>query len=72
MNKNLYHPYINKNGKKVNANASLLHHIKEIGGIQKYNDSVGAEYIASFIKHHSDEINAEIIAKTNRKQFKIV
>ena len=72
MNNELYHPYINKNGKKVNANAALLHHIKNVGCIKAYNDEIGEEYIKYFISHHPDEINANIIAKNKRSKFKVV
>lgn len=73
MDKNLFHPYINKNGKKVNGTAALNHYIHTVkGSVQNYHDEIGIEYISNFVKKHSDIINAGIAQKAKRMLFKIV
>lgn len=73
MDKELYHPYINKDGKRVSGTASLNHYIHTVkGGIQDYNDEIGAAYISEFIKAHSDIINTGIAQKAKRDRFKVV
>lgn len=65
--------YTNKKGKRVSGSAAFNHHVyTEMGGIQKYNDSVGAEYIKAFIDAHSDSINDNIEKNAKRKKFKVV
>lgn len=65
--------YTNKKGKCVSGSAAFLHHVfTEKGGIQEYNDSVGAEYINAFIKAHSDAINRNIEKNAKRKNFNVV
>lgn len=71
--KELYHSYVNSKGKRVTGTASFLHHVfNELGGIQEYNDSVGAEYIREFINEHSDTIQEAIVKKARKKRFKVV
>lgn len=73
MDKDIYHPYINKNGKHVNGAASLNHYIHTVkGGVQEYNDEVGAAYISEFVKAHSNAINANLVKKAKRDRFKVV
>lgn len=65
--------YTNKNGKKVSGSAAFNHHVyTEMGGIQKYNDSVGEEYIKAFIRQNSDIINDNLEKKAKRRKFKVV
>lgn len=71
--KNLDFSYFNEVGKLVSGAAAFMHHVyTEMGGVQNYNDAVGAAYIAEFIKAHSDDINAEIAAKARRSRLKRV
>lgn len=73
MDKDLYHPYINKDGKLVSGTASLNHYIHTVkGGVQNYNDEIGAEYISDFIKERSDIINARLAKKAKRDRFRVV
>lgn len=73
MDKELYHPYINNDGKLVSGTASLTHYINTVkGGVQNYNDEIGAAYISEFVKEHSDIINAWLAQKAKRDRFKIV
>lgn len=73
MNKNLYHPYVNKAGKLVSGTASLNHYIHTIkGSVQNYNDEIGAAYISKFVKEHSDIINDGLVKKAKRNRFKVV
>lgn len=73
MNKNLYHPYINSKGKRVNGSAALNHYIHTVkGGVQEYNDEIGEAYIKDFVKAHSDIINSGLAQKAKRNNFKIV
>lgn len=72
-NKDLYHPYVNENGKYVSGSAALNHYIHTVkGGVQKYNDEIGGAYIKAFIEAHTDIINAELIAQLQRDKFKVV
>lgn len=65
--------YTNKNGKKVSGSAAFNHHVyTEMGGIQKYNDSVGEEYVKAFIRQNSDIINDNLEKKAKRRKFKVV
>ncbi len=73
MDKELYHPYVNENGKRVSGTASLNHYIHTVkGSVQEYNDEIGAAYISEFIKAHSDAINKGLVQKAKRDRFKIV
>lgn len=65
--------YVNENGKLVSGAAAFLHHVyTEMGGIQNYNDAVGAAYITAFVKAHSDDINAELAVQAKRGRLKRV
>lgn len=73
MDKELYHPYTNKSGKRVNGTAALNHYIHTVkGGVQNYNDEIGMEYISEFVKEHSDIINERLIHKAKRDKFRVV
>lgn len=73
MDKNLYHPYVNDDGKLVSGTASLNHYIHTVkGGVQKYNDEIGEAYIKAFVAANSDIINAGLAQKAQRDKFKIV
>lgn len=70
---NIDFSYTNKKGKRVSGSAAFNHHVyTEMGGIQNYNDSVGAEYIKAFINANSDSINDNIVKNAKRKKFKVV
>lgn len=72
-NKELYHPYKNKNGKMVCGAAALNHYIHTVkGGIQNYNDEIGLEYLSEFVKEHSDIINSRLAQKARKSKFKII
>ena len=72
MDKELYNPYKNKNGKLVSGTASLNHYIHTVkGGVQNYNDEIGAAYISEFVKEHSDIINAGLAKKPNETDLKL-
>jgi hypothetical protein len=63
--------YINKTGKLVSGVAAFVHHVyTEKGGVQNYNDAVGAAYITKFVKAHSDDINAELAVQARRGRLK--
>lgn len=63
--------YINEDGKLVSGAAAFLHHVyTEMGGVQNYNDAVGAAYINEFVKAHSDAINAELAVQARRGRLK--
>lgn len=65
--------YTNQKGKKVSGAAAFNHHVyTEMGGIQNYNDSVGEEYIKTFIRANSDIINEGLEKKAKRNRFKVV
>ena len=65
--------YTNKNGKKVSGSAAFNHHVyTEMGGVQKYNDSVGEEYVKAFVRQNSDIINDNLEKKAKRRKFKVV
>lgn len=71
--KELCHPYTNKKGRRIAGPAALNHYIYTVkGGIQEYNDEIGTAYINQFIKDNSDIINAGIVAKSKRDNFKVV
>ena len=70
VNRELYHPYLNDDGKWVNGNASLLHYIKECNGLQNYHDEIGGAYIKAFVKAHSEIINADIAQRARRGRLK--
>lgn len=73
MNKNLYHPYVNDNGKLISGAAAFNHHVfTEMGGVQKYNDEIGMEYITAFVNENSDIINEGLAKKAQKKRFKVV
>jgi hypothetical protein len=73
MNKNIYHPYTNSDGKRVNGAAALNHYMYTVkGGVQNYHDEIGAEYIAEFVKEHSDIIHDGLAKKAERERFRIV
>ncbi|CUP63960.1 Uncharacterised protein [[Ruminococcus] torques] len=72
-NKELCHPYLNSNGKMVHGAAALNHYIHTVkGGVQNYNDEIGIEYITSFVKEHSDIINAGYAEKAKRERFRVI
>lgn len=48
--KDLYFPYVNKNGRTVSGTAALLHHMKEIGGVEKYNKSIFESGLFTFFE----------------------
>lgn len=73
MDKNLYHPYTNSNGKRVNGSAALNHYIYTAkGGLQNYHDEIGEAYIHKFVKDHSDDIHAYLAQKARRGQFRVI
>lgn len=73
MNKDLYHPYVNDNGKTVNGAAALNHYMYTVKcGVQKYNDEIGMEYIHEWIKQNSDVIHESMAKKARKERFKIV
>lgn len=73
MAKKLDFSYINSKGKKVSGAAAFNHHVyTEKGGIQNYNDEVGAAYITEFVRQHSDIINEGITKKAKKSRFKVV
>ena len=64
MDKDLYHPYMNENGKIVHGAASLNHYIfTEKGGLINYHDEIGEAYVKAFIKNVSAEVNADLAKK---------
>lgn len=72
MDKNLYHPYVNKDGKLVSGAASLNHYIHTVkGSVQNYNDEIGAEYVSKFVEVYSDVINAGLAKKAKRTDSKL-
>lgn len=73
MDKSLYHPYINEDGKRVNDVAALNHYIfTQKGGLQNYHDEIGAEYIKAFVDAYSNAIHDDLAVKAKRERFKIV
>ena len=73
MNKELYRPYVNDEGKQVNGSAALNHYIYTVsGGLQNYHDEIGAAYIADFIKLRSDIINDGLVQKAKKAIFKVI
>lgn len=72
-NKDLFHPYVNGNGKMVHGAAALNHHIfTEKGGLINYHDEIGEAYVKAFIKNVSAEVNADLAKKAKRKRFRVV
>lgn len=74
MNKTeLYHPYVNKQGKLVSGPAALNHYIYTVkGSVQEYNDEIGEAYIKSFVHEHSDIINEGLARKAQKDRFRVV
>ena len=73
MAKKIDFSYINDSGKKVSGAAAFNHHVYTVkGGIQKYNDEVGTEYIQEFIRQNSDMINDKLEKKARRSRLKVV
>lgn len=73
MDKDLYHPYVNDDGKRVNGAAALNHYIYTTkGGVQPYNDEIGIEYITNFVKEHSDSIHEAMAKKARKDRIKVV
>lgn len=73
MAKTIDFSYRNSSGKKVSGAAAFCHYVyTEKGGIQGYNNEIGAEYIAEFIRQNEDLINEAIEQKARRSLLKIV
>ena len=73
MDKDLYHPYINENGKLVHGPAALNHYIYTVkGGLPEYMDEVGEAYVHAWITQHSDSIRESLAQKARRDRFKVV
>ncbi|BDF66600.1 hypothetical protein CE91St43_05720 [Oscillospiraceae bacterium] len=65
--------YINESGKKVAGGAALLHTVyTELGGVKKYNDFVGKDYIEDFLDSLSPGLNKRIESEVKRNRLKIV
>ena len=68
----LDYSYINKNGRKVSGAPAFNHYVYTVcGGISKYNDEVGYEYIKEFVKFNTEIINNNIERKVKKEKFKI-
>ena len=73
MDKELYHPYVNGEGKRVSGAAALNHYMYTVkGGLQEYHDEIGTAYITEFVKSHSAIINAGLAAFSRRARIKAV
>ena len=73
MDKDLYYPYMNENGKMVYGAAALNHHIfTEKGGLINYHDEIGESYVKAFVKKVSADVNADLAKKAKRKRFRVV
>ncbi len=73
MSKKCDFSYINENGKRVSGSAAFNHYVyTEKGGVQKYNDEVGAAYVMQFIHENSDIIQEGLAKKVKRNHFKTV
>lgn len=73
MAKKIDFSYKNEKGKTVYGAAAFNHYVYTVkGGIQSYNDEVGAEYILEFIRQNSDIINEGISKKIKKSRFKVV
>lgn len=73
MAKQIDFSYYNSSGKKVSGAAAFNHYVyTKKGGIQGYNNEIGAEYIAEFIRQNGDIINEVIEQKARRSLLKIV
>lgn len=70
--KELYHPYVNDNGRKIGGTAALNHYISKVGGPQEYNDEVLLSGIATLIKNNQISINKNLIRAAKKKLFKKV
>ena len=73
MDKELYHPYVNKDGNRVNGTASLLHYIFSVkNGLSDYHDEIGEAYIKAFVKNVSADVNAELARQAKKDKFKVI
>ena len=73
MDKDLYHPYMNENGKIVHGAASLNHYIfTEKGGLINYHDEIGEAYVKAFIKMFLLKLMPILPKKAKRKRFRVV
>ena len=73
MYKELYHPYVNKDGKRVNGAASLLHYIFSVkNDLSDYHDEIGEAYIKAFVKNVSADVNAELARQAKKDKFKVI
>lgn len=71
--KNLDFSYMNPSGKRVVGAAAFTHHVyTEAGGVQAYNDEIGAAYVNEFVRQNSDIINAGIEAQARRSRLKVI
>ena len=72
MDKELYHPYVNKDGKRVNGTASLLHYIFSVkNGLSDYHDEIGVAYIKAFVKNVSADVNVELARQAKKINSKL-
>lgn len=69
---NIDFSYINDNGRKISGTAAQLHVIKQMGGIDNYNEEVSAATIRSLIKDNKISINNEIQKNISRSRFHVV
>lgn len=73
MSKKIDFSYLNEHGKRVSGAAAFNHYVyTEKGGVQGYNDEVGAEYIAQFVRENSDIINEGLEKRARRSRLKVV
>lgn len=73
MSKKIDFSYFNEHGQRVSGAAAFNHYVyTEKGGVQEYNDEVGAEYISQFIHENSDVINESLEKKARRSRLKVV
>ena len=64
--------YVNDEGKLVSGAAALLHEVySKHDGIRDYNNDVGQSFIGKLLDYISDAANADIEAKSKRKNIKI-
>ena len=68
--KALYFPYVNKNGRTVSGTAALLHHMKEIGGVEKYNESIFESGLFTFLSKRRNLLNNNVVQHGVKKLFK--
>lgn len=65
--------YINNSGRRVTGTGATLHEIYSVhGSLQNYHDSIGAQYLQTFIDVHSDNINSNIQTKSCRMKIKVM